>query len=114
MGLARFVFGQRKAGFNKGAVTERLAFDEPDFEPLEWLMSASGAIAVNGKQEVALIKPLGDGLVTRRLGLRELHIRCEGSNLIIERPDHTFSGMVIGAPSEAEAHQWLVRLTDAS
>lgn len=109
VGLARFVFGQRKAGFDEAAIAERLAFDEPDFEPLEWLISASGAIAVNGRQEAALIKPLGDGLVTRRLDLRDLHIRREGSNLVVDGPDHTFSGMVVGAGDEHEAQRWIVR-----
>lgn len=114
VGLARFVFGERKVAFDEATLAKRLAFDEPDFEPIDWLIGSAGAIAINDKGEAALIKPLGDDLVTRRLRRQDLHISRENSTLIVQGPDHTFSGMAVAAADETEAQLWLVRLKDAS
>ena len=112
VGIARLIFGGRGASLTVSAAADRLAFDEPDFEPAAWLADAGGAIAVNAAGEAALVRPLGDDLVTRRLMLADLRWRCEGARLIVEGPDHGFSGFAVTASSEEDAKAWAARLGD--
>ena len=110
VGLARLIFGLQGAALTEAAAADRLAFDEPDFEPAEWLISGTGAIAVNQAGEAALIKPLGDGLVSRRFSVKDLRWRRDGLRLTIEAPDHAFSTLMVNAGSEEEAQRWAARL----
>ena len=110
VGLARLIFGVQSAALTRAAASDRLAFDEPDFEPAEWLVSESGAVAVNQAGEAALIKPLGDGLVSRRFSVKDLRWRRDGLQLMIEAPDHAFSNLMVSASSEDEAQRWAARL----
>lgn len=110
VGIVRLIFGAPRAPLTVSAAADRLAFDEPDFEPAAWLADERGAIAVNADGEAALVRPLGDDLVTRRLKLADLRWRREGARLIVEGPDHAFSGLAVSAPDEEDAKAWAARL----
>ena len=126
VGLARLLFGARPATLDRvaapdraptpdraaarAAAADRLAFDEPDFAPTDWLAGAGGALALNAAGEAALVVPLGDGLATRRVRLCDLRSRREGAVILIEAPDHAFSSLAVTAASEAEARRWAARL----
>lgn len=106
MGLARLIFGARGAALDLARATDRLAFDEPDFKPAHWLVCETGAVAVNDEGEAALVRPMGDDIVTRRFRMKDLSWRREGLRLIAEAPDHAFSGFAVSAADEAEARGW--------
>ena len=106
VGLARVIFGARGAALTLAGATERLAFDEPDFNPAHWLVCESGAVAVNAVGEAALVRPVGDDIVTRRFRLQDLNWRREGLRLVAETPDHAFPGFAVSAADEAEARGW--------
>ena len=112
VGLSRLVFGGVRAQVDEAAAAERLAFDEPDFEPEVWFLDSGGrgAAAVNAQGEIAVVKPLGDGLATRRGAASAFRLSCDGATLEISAPDHTFPRLSLAAPSDEAALQWAVRL----
>ncbi len=110
VGLARVIFGARRAVVNEAAAAERLAFDEPDFVPDAWLAGEGGAVAVSRAGEAALVVTLGDGLATRRVRLADLRSRRDGADVVIEAPDHAFPRLVVTAASEEDAERWTARL----
>lgn len=106
VGLARLIFGPRDITLNLARATERLEFDEPDFNPVHWLVCESGAVCVNDAGEAAFVAPLGDGLVTRRFRLKDMRWRREGVRLIAETQDNAFASFAVSAADEAEARGW--------
>ena len=91
VGIAWAVFGGRPAPLDIERAAARLLFDEPDFEPQEWLINdeRNAALAHNGRGEAALLLAHGDGIVTRRFAVGALNIQYTDGRLIIDPHDHT-------------------------
>jgi len=112
VGLARAIFGSAQQPLNAASAASRLAFDEPDFAPVAWVVdeAAGAAIARNGAGEIALIKAAGDGLATRRAKAGAFSCAHSGAVLTIASPDLTFGGVTVTAANEAEAMQWALHI----
>ncbi len=113
VGLARLIFPDAVAAFSAEAACARLAFDEPDFQAVDWLVDAKrgAALAVSNTGDIALIKAAGDGLTTRRMRPGDLYCSRDGADLAIAAPDHTFRKFAVRAASDSEAQRWAVRLS---
>lgn len=82
----------------------RLAFDEPDFAPVRWLIDKNGnaALAEGADGDYALVSRLGLDLVTRRFPAEAVRAAEEAGALVI-RPMDPGSGTVrVRAPEAAE------------
>jgi len=112
VGLSRLIFGKSAEPLSQRRAANRLAFDEPDFAPVAWVVdvTAGAAIARNGAGEIALIKAAGDGLATRRAGAGAFSCAREGAVLTIAPPDLTYGGVTVTAANEAEAMQWALHI----
>lgn len=108
VGLARLIFGDTKSSLNAAKAAERLSFDEPDFQPVDWLIdeSAKAALARNGAGEIAIIVAHGDGLVTRRVGAGRARAAYADGRLTVDPVDHTTSRAGFATDSET-ARIWL-------
>ena len=105
--LARVMFANVDVEISEQAAVERLAFDEPDFVPGDWLIDKGNGVALarNTDGEIAIIKAMGDGLLTRRLPASEAHAVYENGVLTIAAADHTFRPAVIKI-DKTEAAVW--------
>lgn len=116
-GLARLIFGKVDPSLDLDKAIERLSFDEPDFEPMDWLVDENkkAALARNNAGEIAVITAHGDGLVTRRAGAGRVQAEYRDGALIIDPVDHT-TGRVHFAADRETANAWLEHFvqTDAS
>ncbi|NOX82805.1 MAG: hypothetical protein GXP06_07440 [Alphaproteobacteria bacterium] len=104
--LARLIFGAGGRGIDRAAAAERLAFDEPDFEPIDWLIGEGVALARNDAGELAVVMVHGDGLVTRRLGAASPAPYYRDGVLTVPRPDGTAREVHFTVP-EDQAAAWL-------
>lgn len=94
---------------------ERLNFDEPDFEPGDWLVGADGRAAISVASNLrgsALVFALGDGLVSRRAPPAKLSVSVAGANLVVGLNELSVAPIVIKAGNEAEAKNWLNKLSE--
>lgn len=108
VGLARLVFGKIEPSIDREKAAERLAFDEPDFHPVDWLLdeSARAALVRNEAGEIAIIVAHGDGLVTRRVGAGRAHAAYADGRLTVDPVDHT-TGRASFATDGETARIWL-------
>ncbi len=104
--LARLIFGHGGRGIDRAAAAERLSFDEPDFEPIDWLIGEGAALARNDAGELAVVMVHGDGLVTRRLGAASPAPIYRDGALTSPRPDGTAREVHFTLP-EDQAAAWL-------
>ncbi len=91
-----------------GPVTEaeaaaRLAFDEPDFQPVNWLVDENGkaAFAEGAGGEYALVSRLGADLVTRRMPGATVHACEHGGALVIRPSDPGSTPVRLASPDAA-------------
>ena len=105
--LARLMFANADIEISEQAAAERLAFDEPDFEPVGWLVDRKSnvALARNAGGEIAVIKAMGDGLVTRRLQIGDADATYNDGALAIGAADHTSRPAVLRV-NKNEAQDW--------
>lgn len=105
--LARAVFGTVSIAMTQSAAAERLAFEEPDFEPAAWLVDekAGAAVARNDAGDIATIVAQGDRFVVRRLSRDAPGIHYTEGRLHIAPPDHT-SRPVLVAVDPDKAGEW--------
>ena len=105
--LARLMFANADIVISEQAAAERLAFDEPDFEPVGWLIDDENNIALarNARGEVAIIKAMGDGLVTRRLEAAAMDATYRDGCLIAAATDHTSKDVRLAVSAE-KAAEW--------
>lgn len=110
-----FLLGAWKsASIDESAARDRLAFDEPDFRPAEWLFSSDGksAAALSGDgAEAAFIFALGDGLATRRTKLGTVPVSVEGERVVVKLCDPSKWVLKLAAGSPEEAARWAGRLS---
>lgn len=109
--LARVIFGKVDAPFALDAVRERLAFDEPDFKAVDWLIdeSAKAALARNEAGEIAIVTAHGDGLVTRRIAAGRMRAHYGEGKLTVDPVDHT-TGRAHFVTDGETARAWLAHL----
>ncbi|MEM8937164.1 MAG: hypothetical protein AAGC77_12220 [Pseudomonadota bacterium] len=115
-GLARFLFGADAIRLDAAAAQERLAFDEPDFKPTDWLVDAEGraAAAVNTTGEIAIVRAIAGGAVTRRASSGQLNAGYDGALLLIQAADLGFAETRLMAASHEEALRWALRINGGS
>ncbi len=89
VGVIWGLFPSHPAPVTREAARERLAFDEPDFEPARWIIDAGGraALAENGSGEFALVLRLGADLVVRRFREGDGEIMREARAVTVRLPD---------------------------
>ncbi|WP_428409054.1 hypothetical protein [Hyphococcus sp.] len=102
--LAWFVFRAPPAPVTEDAAAERLAFDEPDFRPVAWLVDRDGraAIAEGAGGDVAIVSRLGIDLVTRRFPAAAVRAEAGDGALTIRPADPGSRRLVIAADGAAE------------
>ncbi|MEX6634299.1 hypothetical protein [Hyphococcus lacteus] len=92
----------------------RLAFDEPDFQPLNWFIDCDGrsALVEGAGGEYALVSRLGVDLVTRRFppGIA-LKTHLDGDGLTVFATDITTRSVRLCGP---DAAQWASKLAPIS
>ncbi|MEZ5893606.1 MAG: hypothetical protein R3C58_10775 [Parvularculaceae bacterium] len=89
VGCAWVFFPAKPLPVSQALAAERLAFDEPDFRPVEWLLDRDGraALARGENGDVALVSRLGIDLVTRRFRPGGVHAAAEEGALVIRPAD---------------------------
>ncbi|MEM9704819.1 MAG: hypothetical protein AAF850_01940 [Pseudomonadota bacterium] len=87
---------------------ERLAFDEPDFEPETWLIDdrKRSAFAVNRKGELAVIFPMGAEAATRRFAPGAFTCDIIGREVTIRADDHTWRAITLRTDDPLTAARW--------
>lgn len=113
VGVSWMIGAWRSRPVERAAAAERLAFDEPDFAAVDWMVSedrrAAAAISERG-DEAALVFSVGDRLATRRFALGDVRARCEDSKIIIETGDLSKPKIVLAAQDARQAAEWAGRL----
>lgn len=87
VGLAWLVFKTPSPAVTEKNARERLAFDEPDFDPVSWLIDREGrgALVEGADGDVALVTRLGLDLVTRRYPASALKV-VESEGVLVVAP----------------------------
>lgn len=109
VGISMLIGAWRNASVDEAAARERLAFDEPDFEPGRWLVSADGKAAValsGGGDEAAFVFSVGDSLATRRLRVGAFEVACDGGDIIARIPDVSKPRIRLRAGDAGAAAEW--------
>ncbi len=108
--------GWKSAKLDEAAARDRLAFDEPDFRPSEWLFGGDGksaaALSEDGA-EAAFVFALGDGLATRRAALGAVPVKVDGDKVVASLHDPSKWALTLAAGSPEEAARWAGRLSGA-
>ncbi len=105
VGLAWVLLPPPPVSITEEIARERLAFDEPDFTPVRWLIDTDGraAIAEGARGDVAIVSLLGIDLVTRRYPAAALRVAEEGGSLVIDPVDSGARAVKVQA---ADAALW--------
>ncbi|MEX0645649.1 MAG: hypothetical protein WD076_10075 [Parvularculaceae bacterium] len=99
----------RSITLDEASARDRLAFDEPDFVVGEWLFGADrkSAVAISADGgELALVKPLGDGLATRRIKKGAAPVEAKGADVVIALGDPSIRKFRLKAADEKAAARW--------
>lgn len=103
----------RTARVTPEAAAERLKFDEPDFEPQDWLVAADGkaaaAISRDG-EELGLVFAMGEDFATRRLKRSVARVERDGAAVIFILKEPSRRAVRVMASDEDAAAQWFLRL----
>lgn len=104
VGVAWALFRAPAPAVTQEAAAARLAFDEPDFQPVRWLVDRQGraALAEGAGGDVALVSRLGADLLTRRFPASAVRASQEGGALVIRPNDPGFRRLVIEADGAAD------------
>ena len=109
VGVSFLLGAWKNAPVDAASAIDRLAFDEPDFAPARWMMSAdkraAAALSAAGG-EAAFVFAQGDGLATRRLSHGAFKVEQEGREVIVSFGDITKPKIRLVAGGEAEAAEW--------
>ena len=102
--VARLLFPPPPSAVTEAEARERLAFDEPDFLTVRWLIDRQGraAVAEDAAGDVALVFRLGLDLVTRRFPASAIQAEEANFALIIRPNDPGSRKLVIAADGAAE------------
>lgn len=96
-------FGNAGAALDEATARERLDFDEPDFEPIAFLMDEKGrAILAEGKAgDFAVVRSLGADLITRRFSAGTVKTDQSDGGLGIDLREPGLGKIVIDHPDAA-------------
>jgi hypothetical protein len=102
--VARLLFPPPPVALTEAEARERLAFDEPDFRPVRWLIDKDGraALAEGAEGDVALVSRLGLDLVTRRYPAAAVRAAEEDGALVVRPNDPGSRRVVIAADGAAD------------
>lgn len=105
---ARLAFGRPSGIVTLAAAQDRLAFDEPDFAAIDWLVDADAkaALARNEKGELALLFARGDDIVSRRFPPGALKTGLDGNQLVVSQSDHVTPKIVMQLDDGGNASGW--------
>lgn len=109
VGVSFLIGAWRSAPVSEAAARERLAFDEPDFEPSRFMVSGDGraAAAMSGAgDEAAFVFSVGDRLATRRFRRGAFKVRREGGEVVAEISDPSMPKLRLIARNAEEAADW--------
>jgi hypothetical protein len=111
--IARLVFPASAIRITEATARERIAFDEPDFAPLHWLLDAQGraALAEGAAGDFILISPQGLDVVTRRFRAGAAKVWEQAGVLNVKLLDVTLPKVSI---ADKGAAQWAMKLTNES
>lgn len=116
VGVSFALGGWKSARVDEVAAQDRLAFDEPDFDVVEWLFSEDGkaaaAISRDG-EEIAYIFAVGDGLSTRRVRKGAAKVEAAGEMVTVRLGDASFGRLRLAARDGEAAARWAGRLGGA-
>ena len=113
VGLSLALGAWRNVRVEETSATERLAFDEPDFQPMAWLVSDDGRAAAavdSAGRDYALVFAVGDSLATRRLKLGSRSVSTDGRAIQINLNELSKAHVRIRASDERAASDWASRL----
>lgn len=122
-GVALLVFvafllgATRTLTLDRATAEERLAFDEPDFRPGDWLVGRDGRAAIalsESGAETAVVFVNGDGLGVRRFPTGRLRIERGGDSVVVLLGDISRGKVAVAAADAAEAEAWAGRLAAAT
>ncbi|MFN3961098.1 MAG: hypothetical protein ACK4NP_14460 [Parvularculaceae bacterium] len=108
-----FLGAWRTARVTLDAAQNRLGFDEPDFEPGDWMISSDERSAValsRDGAEIGLVFVMGDDFATRRLSRSAARITRQADAILFLLKEPSRRAVRVAAPDEAAAEQWLLRL----
>lgn len=109
VGISWLLGAWRNVPVDEASAAERLAFDEPDFAPVRWMVGADGkaaaALSAAGG-EAAFVFAVGDSLASRRLQLGAFRVSRDGEEIIAAIADPSKPAIRLRAPSAAEAADW--------
>ncbi len=113
VGVSALLGGIKTMRVTAAAAAERAAFDEPDFAPGEWLVDIIGRAAVTRAEtgELLLAFRLGDHVATRRGGAETFRPVQHGAEIILKLDEPGLGAVTLMTQSDAEAAQWVGRLT---
>lgn len=105
-------FKSPAAKFQQSSVQARLAFDEPDFAPIDWLFDEEGraALALGQGGDFALIYKHGADLVTRRIDVGAADIAVQETSLTITQTDPGSRAVTLRA---GDAARWARKIAGA-
>ncbi|MEZ5895805.1 MAG: hypothetical protein R3C40_11175 [Parvularculaceae bacterium] len=108
--LISYVLGAwRTVKVTESAAADRLAFDEPDFAPGVWMTGVDGAAAAARAKaggEIALVFPLGDRLVSRRLSAPAVKCAVQADAVVIDLREPSKRAIRLVAASSQQAGEW--------
>ncbi len=112
VGLAWLIFRTPSPVVTEDLARERLAFDEPDFTPIGWLIDRDGraVLAEGADGDFALVSRLGLDLVTRRYPPAALKVSEQGGVLSVAPLDPGARRVDLAA---GEAAQWARKFSGA-
>lgn len=105
VGLAFLLGATKTLVVDEAAARERLAFDEPDFCPGDWLIDGRGRSAVSlsaDRAEAAVVFGVGDGLATRRFRIGGAPTAFDGRRLVIRLDD--ISKSLVAVDTKGDSH----------
>jgi len=113
VGLSAALGAWRTEKVTEAGAAERLAFDEPDFAPAEWLIDADGraafALSATG-EEAAVVFALGDGLASRRFPVGALPASADGDTVTLRLTEPSKNRVSARAGSTEAAAAWARRI----
>lgn len=116
VGVSYAFGGWRDAAVSEAEAAERLAFDEPDFSPGEWIVGADGktavALSADGR-EIAIVFAVGDGVASRRFSRDAVAWETRADGLLLRLNEPSRGGVTLAAPDSETAARWRSRLAGA-
>ncbi|MEO0400434.1 MAG: hypothetical protein AAF224_13545 [Pseudomonadota bacterium] len=107
--ISYFLGALRNAVVTEAAAMERIAGDEPDFKPTDWLIDSGGksAIGVSGEGEAVIVFSHGDRLASRRFKTGERAVSHDGALITIALDELALKALSCAARDETTAAHWV-------